>query len=102
MDHGRLPKNETHQHITGLIALNGAVQHSYPDPFDRTSLADPNGSTDSRRRRRSHRTIHRQRDAGTMMAYAGTPYAHLHTGDLWEATSITDPSGLTMTYHRAR
>jgi hypothetical protein len=65
----------------GLIyMLNGAVQHSYTDPFDRTSPlipisphwmliwpfeADATGLS----------TV--MRDAGTMIMYAGTPYAHL-------------------------
>src|SRR3984957_13209821 len=73
----------------GLIyMLNGAVQHSYTDPFDRTSPLIPIGphwmliwpfhagatglSTG-------------MRGAGTMIMFAGTLYAHLHIwGDPWE------------------
>lgn len=73
----------------GLIyMLNGAVQHSYTDPFDRTSPAIPIGPHwmllwpfDASAAGLS--TV--MRDAGTMVMFAGTPYAHLHIcGSPWE------------------
>jgi len=73
----------------GLIyMLNGALQHSYTDPFDRTSPAIPIGP---------HWMIiwpfdasvaglpTVMRDAGTLVMFAGTPYAHLHVcGSPWD------------------
>jgi len=73
----------------GLIyMLNGATQHSYTDPFDRTSPPIPIGPHwmilwpfDPKTAGLS--TV--MRDAGTMIMFAGTPYAHLHIcGDPWE------------------
>jgi hypothetical protein len=71
----------------GLIyMLNGAVQHSYTDPFDRTSPLIPIGPHwmliwPFTAEHTGLSTV--MRDAGTM--FAGTPYAHLHVcGDPWE------------------
>lgn len=73
----------------GLIyMLNGATQHSYTDPFDTTSPAIPIGPHwmvlwpfDARAAGLSSV----MRDAGTMVMFAGTPYAHLHIcGSPWE------------------
>ena len=73
----------------GLIyMLNGALQHSYTDPFDRTSPAIPiaphwmiiwpfDASV------AGLPTV--MRDAGTLVMFAGTPYAHLHVcGSPWD------------------
>jgi hypothetical protein len=73
----------------GLIyMLNGATQRSYTDPFDTTSPAIPIGP---------HWMIlwpfnakaaglpTAMRDAGTLVMFAGTPYAHLHVcGSPWD------------------
>ena len=73
----------------GLIyMLNGALQHSYTDPFDRKSPAIPIGP---------HWMLiwpfdpvaaglpTGMRDGGTCVMFAGTPYAHLHiAGSPWE------------------
>src|ERR1700676_3496592 len=73
----------------GLIyMLCGATQHSNTDPFDRTSPAIPIGP---------HWMIMWpfdatiaglptvMRDAGTLVMFAGTPYAHLHVcGSPWD------------------
>jgi hypothetical protein len=73
----------------GLIyMLNGATQRSYTDPFDTTSPAIPIGPHwmilwpfDAKAAGLS--TV--MRDAGTMVMFAGTPYAHLHIcGSPWE------------------
>ena len=93
----------------GLIyMLNGAVQHSYTDPFDRTSPLIPIGAHwmliwpfDAEATGLS--TV--MRDAGTMIMYAGTPYAHLHIcGDPWEGNEYHPDSEAvwTMTYRRIR
>ena len=75
----------------GLIyMLNGATQRSYTDPFDTTSPAIPIGPHwmilwpfDAKAAGLS--TV--MRDAGTMVMFAGTPYAHLHIcGSPWEGT----------------
>jgi hypothetical protein len=85
MAHKPKPTNAT----PGLIyMLNGATQHSYTDPFDRTSSAIPIGPHwmilwpfDAKAAGLS--TV--MRDAGTMVMFAGTPYAHLHIcGSPWE------------------
>jgi hypothetical protein len=76
----------------GLIyMLNGALQHSYTDPFDRTSPAIPIGPHwmiiwpfDARIA--GLPTV--MRDAGTLVMFAGTPYAHLH-----RATAAQRPTG---------
>jgi len=73
----------------GLIyMLNGATQHSFTDPFDRTSPAIPIGPRwmliwpfDAKAA--GIGTI--MRDGGTMVMFAGTPYAHLHIcGSPWD------------------
>ena len=73
----------------GLIyMLNGALQHSFTDPFDRTSPAIPIGPHwmilwpfDAKLA--GLPTV--MRDAGTLVMFAGTPYAHLHIcGSPWD------------------
>ncbi len=73
----------------GLIyMLNGALQRSYTDPFDRTSPAIPIGPHwmilwpfDAKVA--GLPTV--MRDAGTLVMFAGTPYAHLHVcGSPWD------------------
>jgi hypothetical protein len=69
----------------GLIyMLNGAAQRSYTDPFDRTSPAIPIGPhwmilwpLDAKLARLP--TV--MRDGGTMVMFAGTPYAHPMSAD---------------------
>jgi hypothetical protein len=91
----------------GLIyMLNGATQHSYTDPFDRTSPAIPIGPHwmiiwpfDAKAAGLS--TV--MRDAGTMVMFAGTPYAHLHVcGSPWDGNEYHpgDRGVWTMTYAR--
>ena len=91
----------------GLIyMLNGATQHSYTDPFDRTSPAIPIGP---------HWMIiwpfdaqvaglpTVMRDAGTLVMFAGTPYAHLHVcGSPWDGKEYHpgDRGVWTMNYAR--
>jgi hypothetical protein len=91
----------------GLIyMLNGAIQHSYTDPFDRTSPGIPIGP---------HWMIlwpfdpqaagigSVMRDGGTMVMFAGTPYAHLHVcGSPWDGNEYHpgDRAVWTMTYER--
>ena len=91
----------------GLIyMLNGATQHSYTDPFDTTSPAIPIGP---------HWMIlwpfdgtaagigSVMRDAGAMVMFAGTPYAHLHIcGSPWDGNEYHagDRAVWTMTYSR--
>ncbi len=91
----------------GLIyMLNGALQHSYTDPFDRTSPAIPIGP---------HWMIMWpfdasaaglptvMRDAGTLVMFAGTPWAHLHIcGSPWDGNEYQrgDRGVWTMTYAR--
>ena len=93
----------------GLIyMLNGALQHSYTDPFDRTSPAIPIGphwmilwpfdATAA-----GLPTV--MRDAGTLVMFAGTPYAHLHVcGSPWDGNEYRpgDRGVWTMTYARPR
>jgi hypothetical protein len=92
----------------GLIyMLNGALQHSHTDPFDRTSPAIPIGP---------HWMIlwpfdpkaaglpSVMRDAGTLVMFAGTPYAHLHVcGSPWDGNEYHpgDKGVWTMTYARS-
>lgn len=73
----------------GLIyMLNGAIQRSFTDPFDTTSPPIPIGPHwmvlwpfDAKAAGLSTA----MRDAGTMVMFAGTPYAHLHIcGSPWE------------------
>jgi hypothetical protein len=91
----------------GLIyMLNGAQQRSYTDPFDRTSPAIPIGPHwmilwpfDSETA--GLPTI--MRDAGTLVMFAGTPYAHLHIcGSPWDGNEYRpgDRGVWTMTYSR--
>ena len=91
----------------GLIyMLNGATQHSYTDPFDTTSPAIPIGP---------HWMIlwpfdaaaaglgTVMRDAGALVMFAGTPYAHLHIcGSPWDGKEYHagDRDVWTMTYAR--
>jgi hypothetical protein len=97
------PSNST----PGLIyMLNGALQRSYTDPFDRTSPAIPIGPHwmimwpfDAAAAGLS--TV--MRDAGTMVMFAGTPYAHLHIcGSPWEGNEYHpgDKAVWTMKYAR--
>ena len=91
----------------GLIyMLNGATQRSYTDPFDTTSPAIPIGPHwmliwpfDAKASGLS--TV--MRDAGTMVMFAGTPYAHLHIcGSPWDGKEYHpgDRGVWTMTYAR--
>jgi hypothetical protein len=91
----------------GLIyMLNGALQRSYTDPFDRTSPPIPIGP---------HWMIlwpfdaaaaglpTVMRDAGTLVMFAGTPYAHLHVcGSPWDGNEYHpgDRAVWTMKYAR--
>jgi hypothetical protein len=72
--------------------LTEALQHSYTDPFDRTSPAIPIGphwmiiwpfdATAA-----GLPTV--MRDAGTLVMFAGTPYAHLHVcGSPWDGNEL--------------
>jgi hypothetical protein len=91
----------------GLIyMLNGATQRSYTDPFDRTSPAIPIGPHwmilwpfDAKAA--GLPTV--MRDAGTLIMFAGTPYAHLHVcGSPWDGDEYHsgDRAVWTMTYAR--
>lgn len=91
----------------GLIyMLNGATQHSYTDPFDTTSPAIPIGPHwmliwpfDAKAA--GIGTV--MRDAGTMVMFADTPYAHLHIcGSPWDGNEYQpgDRAMWTMTYSR--
>jgi hypothetical protein len=91
----------------GLIyMLNGALQHSYTDPFDRTSPAIPIGPHwmimwpfDAKAA--GLPTV--MRDAGTLVMFAGTPYAHLHVcGSPWDGNEYHpgDRGVWTRTYAR--
>ena len=91
----------------GLIyMLNGATQHSYTDPFDTTSPAIPIGPHwmilwpfDAKAAGLS--TV--MRDAGAMVMFADTPYAHLHMcGSPWDGNEYHpgDRAVWTMTYAR--
>ena len=89
-----------------IYMLNGAMQHSYTDPFDRTSPMIPIGphwmliwpfDADAT----GLSTV--MRDAGTMIMFAGTPYAHLHIcGDPWAGNEYREGAemDLTMTYRQ--
>lgn len=93
----------------GLIyMLCGAYQHSYTDTFDRTSPPIPIGphwmvlwpfdATAA-----GLGTV--MRDVGTMVMFAGTPYAHLHIcGSPWDGNEYHpgDRVVRTLTYARAR
>jgi hypothetical protein len=91
----------------GLIyMLNGATQRSYTDPFDRMSPAIPIGPHwmimwpfDAKAA--GLPTV--MRDAGTLVMFAGTPYAHLHVcGSPWDVNEYHpgDRGVWTMTYAR--
>jgi hypothetical protein len=91
----------------GLIyMLNGATQRSFTDPFDTTSPPIPIGPHwmilwpfDAKAAGLS--TV--MRDAGTMVMFAGTPYAHLHVcGSPWEGNEYHqgDRGVWTMRYER--
>ena len=91
----------------GLIyMLNGATQHSYTDPFDTTSPAIPIGPHwmliwPFDPQAAGLGTI--MRDAGAMVMFAGTPYAHLHIcGSPWDGNEYHpgDRGVWTMTYAR--
>ena len=91
----------------GLIyMLCGAYQHSYTDPFDRTSPPIPIGP---------HWMLIWpfdataagigvvMRDAGTLVMFAGTPYAHLHIcGSPWDGNEYRPRDRVirTLTYGR--
>jgi hypothetical protein len=102
---GRKPKPTNTS--PGLIyMLNGATQRSYTDPFDTTSPPIPIGPHwmilwpfDAKAAGLS--TV--MRDAGTMVMFAGTPYAHLHIcGSPWEGNEYRrgDRGVWTMKYER--
>lgn len=97
------PSNAT----PGLIyMLNGATQRSYTDPFDRTSPAIPIGPHGMiiwpfEARAAGLPTV--MRDAGTLVMFAGTPYAHLHVcGSPWDGNEYHpgDRGVWTMIYAR--
>lgn len=87
--------------------LNGATQRSFTDPFDTTSPPIPIGPHwmilwpfDAKSAGLS--TV--MRDAGTMVMFAGTPYAHLHVcGSPWEGNEYrpADRAIWTMKYERS-
>jgi len=86
--------------------LNGATQRSFTDPFDTTSAPiaiGPHGMIlwpfDAKAAGLS--TV--MRDAGTMVMFGGTPYAHLHiSGSPWEGNEYRrgDRGVWTMRYER--
>jgi hypothetical protein len=90
-----------------MYMLCGAYQHSYTDPFDRTSPPIPIGPHwmllwpfDAAAAGLG--TV--MRDAGTMVMFAGTPYAHLHIcGSPWDGNEYRpgDRFIRTLTYSRA-
>ncbi len=97
------PTNST----PGLIyMLNGATQRSDTDPFDTTSAAIPIGPHwmimwpfDAK----SAGLPSAMRDAGTLVMFAGTPYAHLHVcGSPWDGNEYHpgDQVVRTLTYAR--
>lgn len=89
-----------------IYMLNGAVQHSYTDPFDTTSPGIPIGPHwmilwpfDAKAA--GIGTV--MRDGGTMIMFAGTPYAHLHiAGSPWDGNEYHpgDRAVWTMTYRQ--
>jgi len=93
----------------GLIyMLNGAIQHSFTDPFDTTSPAIPIGPHwmllwpfDAKAA--GLPTV--MRDAGTLVMFAGSPYAHLHIcGSPWDGNEYNpgDTVVRTLTYARSK
>jgi hypothetical protein len=89
-----------------IYMLNGATQRSFTDPFDTTSPPIPIGPHwmliwpfDAKAAGLS--TV--MRDEGTMVMFAGTPYAHLHIcGSPWEGNEYHrgDRGVWTMRYER--
>src|SRR5271166_5624944 len=87
-----------------IYMLCGATQHSNTDPFDQTSPPIPIGPHwmiiwpfDAKAA--GLPTV--MRDAGTLVMFAGTPYAHLHVcGSPWDGSEYrTGDEGIwTMTY----
>jgi hypothetical protein len=105
--HARKPKPTNT--APGLIyMLCGAIQHSYTDPFDRTSPPIPIGPHwmllwpfDAKAVGMG--TV--MRDAGTMVMFAGTPYAHLPIcGSPWDGNEYYPDDRIirTLTYVRPR
>jgi hypothetical protein len=91
----------------GLIyMLNGATQRSYTDPFDRTSAAisiGPHWMIIWPFEARAAGLPSVMRDAGTLVMFAGTPYAHLHVcGSPWDGNEYHpgDRGIWTMSYAR--
>lgn len=91
----------------GLIyMLCGAYQHSYTDPFDRTSPPIPIGPHWMLLWPFDATAIGMgtvMRDAGAMVMFAGTPYAHLHIcGSPWDGNEYHPESRVirTLTYAR--
>jgi hypothetical protein len=93
----------------GLIyMLNGATQRSFTDPFDTTSPAMPIGPHwmvlwpfDAK----AAGLPTAMRDAGTLVMFAGTPYAHLHVcGSPWDGNEYHpgDQVVRSLTYARPR
>ena len=90
-----------------IYMLNGATQRSFTDPFDTTSPPIAIGPHwmilwpfDAKAAGLS--TV--MRDAGTMVMFAGTPYAHLHIcGSPWEGNEYRrgDRGVWTMRYERS-
>jgi len=92
----------------GLVyMLNGATQRSFTDPFDTTSPAIPIGPHwmilwPFEAKAAGLSTV--MRDAGTMVMFAGTPYAHLHIcGSPWDGNEYRpgDRGVWTMKYQRS-
>lgn len=91
----------------GLIyMLNGALQHSFTDPFDTTSPAIPIGPHwmilwpfDAEAAGLG--TV--MRDGGAMVMFAGTPYAHLHiSGSPWDGKEYSRGARAVWTMNYAR
>jgi hypothetical protein len=91
----------------GLIyMLNGAIQHSYTDPFDTTSPGIPIGPHwmilwpfDAKAAGLD--TV--MRDAGALVMFAGTPYAHLHIcGSPWDGNEYHPGDRAVWTMHYGR
>ena len=91
----------------GLIyMLNGALQHSYTDPFDTTSPGVPIGPHwmilwPFNAKAAGLDTV--MRDAGALVMFDGTPYAHLHiAGSPWDGHEYhpSDRAVWTMSYAR--
>jgi hypothetical protein len=89
-----------------IYMLNGAIQHSYTDPFDHTSPGIPIGlhwmiTWPFDATAAGLPTV--MRDAGTLVMFAGTPYAHLHIcGSPWDGNEFQtgDRGAWSMTYTR--